>query len=341
VVVSVVCLTACDGDVDPKPGDANFRGYLQQIREDVTFEMIPIAGGSFRMGSPDTEPGRAADEGPQIEVRVDPFWIQKCEVTWAQFDLWNTDTTRPQSKEPDGVSRPTPAYMDMTFNMGRDGYPAICMSHAAARQYCKWLSEKTSRFYRLPTEAEWEYVCRAGTDTAYACGGDPKAGLADAAWFDQNSARVLESGTPPTPAYHQVGQKKPNAWGICDLQGNVAEWVADHYLADAYAAVHGAAPRQNPYFQPPRDELGRPVRFPHVVRGGSWRDAAPALRAAARRSSEPAWNERDPQIPKSRWYLTEGQHIGFRVVRPFREPSPEERARFENLDQPVSPRTPR
>jgi len=341
VVVSLVCLTACDGDVDPKPGDPNFRGYIQQVRDDVTFEMIPIAGGSFRMGSPDTEPGRGADEGPQIEVEVDPFWIEKCEVTWAQFDVWNTDTTRPQSKQPDGVSRPTPAYMDMTFNMGRDGYPAICMSHAAARQYCKWLSEKTSRFYRLPTEAEWEYACRAGTDTAYACAGDPTAGLADAAWFDQNSARVLEPGAPAVPAYHPVGQKKPNAWGICDLQGNVAEWVADHYLADAYAAVHGAAPRKNPYFEPPRDELGRPVRFPHVVRGGSWRDAASALRAAARRSSEPAWNERDPQIPKSLWYLTEGQHVGFRVVRPFREPSPEERARFENLDLPVSPRIPR
>ena len=316
---------------EPKPGTGEFVAYRQAIGSSgVGFDLVPIGGGTFTMGSPASEPGRDDDEGPPVEVQVEPFWMGRCEVTWGEYDLWNTDDTRPQSKKPDGMARPTPPYMDMTFTMGRDGFPAICMSHVAARQYCKWLSEKTGRFHRLPTEAEWEHACRAGAKTAYAFGDDPQR-LAEFAWYADNSARVLDQGASAVAAYHRVGEKPANAWGLCDMHGNVAEWTADHYLADAYAELHGKAPRRAPFQVPPRDDRGRPVRFPHVARGGSWRDPAPALRCAARQSSEPLWNQRDPQIPKSWWYLTEGQHIGFRVVRPLREPSPEERARFEAL----------
>lgn len=313
------------------PAAGAFAAYEQAIGDSgVKFTMLPIQGGTFTMGSPAAEAGRTEHEGPQVEVRVAPFWMGRCEVTWAEYDLWSTDAARPQSKKPDGMARPTPPYMDMTFNMGRDGYPAICMSHVAARQYCKWLSEKTGRFHRLPTEAEWEYACRAGTTTAWSCGDDAKA-LGEHAWFADNSARVLEQGAPPIPAYHPVGRKQPNAWGLCDMHGNVAEWVADAWVADVLADAHGAAPRVDPFFPPGHDDRGRPKRFPHVLRGGSWRDAAPALRSAARVASEPAWNQRDPQVPKSWWYLTDGQHVGFRVVRPQREPTAEERARFETL----------
>lgn len=319
----------------PRPGTtaqdppAGFEPYREKLPDtDVQFAMAPVRGGRFTMGSPAAEAGRAEHEGPPVDVVVESFWIGVHEVTWAEFDRWNTDEKRPQSKQPDGVSRPTPPYMDMTFNMGRDGYPAICMSHVAARQYCKWLSEQTGRFYRLPTEAEWEFACRAGSSTAYSFGDDP-ARLDEHAWHAGNSRRVLEPGADPAPAYQQVGKKLPNAFGLYDMHGNVAEWVADHYLADAYATARGAAPRQDPYFAPPRDSRGRPARFPHVARGGSWRDAPAQLRSAARQASQPGWNERDPQIPKSWWYLTEGQHIGFRVVRPLREPTKEERARFE------------
>lgn len=312
------------------PAKAEFAAYHQTILEGRPgFDLVPIAGGKFTMGSPATEPQRRADEGPQVEVTVEPFWMARCEVTWGEYDQWNTDESRAQSKKPDGVARPTPPYMDMTFNMGRDGYPAICMSQVAARQYCKWLSEKTGRFYRLPTEAEWEYACRAGSTTAFACG-DEKA-LGEFAWFADNAARQLEPKGDPVPAYHKVGEKKPNAWGLCDMLGNVSEWCADLYLEDAYAAANGASPRHNPFFPPGHDNKGRPVRFSHVLRGGSWRDAATELRSAARLPSDKAWNSRDPQIPKSWWYLTEGQHIGFRVVRPLREPTAEERARFEEL----------
>ncbi len=308
---------------------AEFVAYKQAIGDSgVSFDLVPIPGGTFTMGSPAGEKGRDDDEGPQVDVTVAPFWMGKCEVTWAEFDLWNTDASRPQSKKPDGLSRPTPPYMDMTFNMGRDGYPAICMSHVAARQYCKWLSEKTGRFHRLPTEAEWEYACRAGQKTAFAFGDDDKV-AAEFAWFDANSARVLEPGAAPTLAYQKVGAKKPNAWGLHDMHGNVAEWAADKYVPEMLAPANGASPRQDPFFPTTKDDRGRPARFPHTLRGGSWRDPLPMLRCAARQPSETAWNQRDPQVPKSWWYLTEGQHIGFRVVRPQREPTAEERARFE------------
>jgi len=313
----------------PLPGEGDFIGYRQDIGDSgVGFDLVPIPGGTFEMGSPASEVGRAEHEGPRIEVTVEPFWMGRFEVTWAEYDCFNEDESRSQAKKPDGVSRPTPAYMDMTFNMGREGYPAICMSHIGARQYCHWLSEKTGKFYRLATEAEWEYACRAGSTSPYSCA---TAELDKHAWHAGNSPRELERGAAPQMAYQKIGEKEPNAWGLYDMHGNVAEWVADHYLADAYGAANGAAPRNSPFFEPPRDKRNRPVRYPHVARGGSWMDDAAMLRSAARQKSEPAWNYQDPQIPKSWWYLTDGQHIGFRIVRPYREPSAAERARFENL----------
>ena len=315
-------------NVGPQPGTGDFVAYSQKIgATDVAIELVPIAGGTFLMGSPDGEADREPHEGPQIEVSVEPFWMGKFEIRWDEYDVWNTDEERPQSKQPDGMARPTPAYMEMTFNMGRDGYPAICMSHVAARQYCKWLSEKTGEFYRLPTEAEWEYACRAGTKSAYSVA---EGKLGEVAWYADNSERVLQGDAPPAQAYHLVGTKAANAFGLFDMHGNVAEWVADYYYEDAYADAHGAAPRSNPYMQPLRDKRDRPMRWSHVARGGSWRSPEAQLRSAARLASEPDWNQRDPQVPKSWWYLTDAQHIGFRIVRPLRAPSAEERARFEN-----------
>jgi formylglycine-generating enzyme required for sulfatase activity len=247
-LAAVVPLLAFATAQDAVPGKGDFLRYQQAIGDrGVVFDMVPIAGGTFTMGSPANEPERAAEEGPQVEVKLEPFWMARCEVTWAEYDAWSTDTKRVQSKKPDGLSRPTPPYMDMTFTMGRDGYPAICMSHVAARQYCKWLGEQTGRFYRLPTEAEWEYACRAGSQTAWNTG-DDAAKLGAAAWYLDNSARELESGAKPVPAYHKVGEKPPNAFGLCDMHGNVAEWCADAWLADAYAEANGKSPRTAPFF---------------------------------------------------------------------------------------------
>jgi formylglycine-generating enzyme required for sulfatase activity len=299
---------------DPKPGEKGFERYAEKVPgNEQTIDMLPIPGGTFTMGSPAAEPGRNADEGPQVQVRMAPFWMARTETTWLQYDGFNFDESWPQQKQPDGVSRPTPAYTDMTFGMGRDDHPAICMTQEAARHFCIWLSKKSGHFYRLPTEAEWEWACRAGSTEAYSFGADGKQ-LADYAWFEGNSDK----------AYHPVGKKKPNAWGLCDMHGNVAEWCLDEYLADAYATARGAAPRDNPFLVPK-------LAYPHSVRGGSWQDPPEALRSAARRGSSPTWKQRDPQIPKSRWYLTDAPFVGFRIVRPLREPTAEQRKQYEGL----------
>jgi formylglycine-generating enzyme required for sulfatase activity len=264
-----------------KPGDKGFERYSEKVPgTDQVIDLLPIAGGTFAMGSPVGEAGRKDDEGPQVQVRVAPFWMARTETTWQQYDGFNLDESWPQQKQPDGVSRPTPPYTDMTFGMGRDSHPAICMTQEAARHFCIWLSKKTGHFYRLPTEAEWEWACRAGAATAYSYGANAKE-LDEHAWFAGNSDN----------AYHQVGKKKPNAWGLCDMHGNVAEWCLDEYLADRPGARRVAA-RQSV----PGAEARLPAQRARRLVAGSARGAA--LRGAARfqphlEAARPA----DPQEP--------------------------------------------
>ncbi len=285
----------------------------------VTFDLLPIPGGSFRMGSPENEKGRGSDEGPQHPVTIAPFWMGKCEVTWDEYHLFMLQLDRklraegagaPLEQDPwaDAVSRPTPPYVPMDFEMGVQGFPAISMTQFAARHYTKWLSMKTGRCYRLPSEAEWEYACRAGTTGAYSFGDDPKQ-LGEYAWYFDNSG----------DAYHPVGQKRPNPWGLLDMHGNVAEWVLDAHDKSFYERC-AAGPCSDPVAWP--TEL-----YPRVVRGGSWDDDPEKLRSAARRGSHKGWMIQDPQVPKSIWYHTDARFVGLRVVRPFTEPGPEERAR--------------
>ena len=187
--------------------------------------------------------------------------------------------------------------------MGKGKYPAICMTQHAARKYCEWLSAKTGHYYRLPTEAEWEYACRAGSKTAYHFGDDPSK-LGDYAWFTDNS----------NEQYQPVGRKKPNAWGLHDMHGNVSEWVLDQYQE-----TYDAKATKNPLVVPNK-------LYPRVVRGGGWDDTAHWLRSARRIASSEDWKEQDPQIPQSIWYHTDALSVGFRVVRPLRVPSAKERA---------------
>lgn len=299
--------------------EAEMKPYVQQIQDtDVKFEMIPIKGGEFLMGSPETEAERSEDEGPQFKVRVEPFWMGKHEVTWDEYDTWRLSLDQQRrklggrerndvDKEADAVTRATKEYMDMTFGMGHDGFPAISMTQAAAKMYCVWLSKKTGHYYRLPTEAEWEYACRAGTTTAYSFGDDPEQ-LDEYAWYYDNAEE----------AYHKVGQKKPNPWGLYDMHGNVAEWVLDRYDPDFYKTFKPDQVAKFPYLPPTGDE------YPRVVRGGSWDDDPDRLRSAARTPSTPDWKIQDPQLPKSIWYLTDARFVGFRVVRPLTPPSQEE-----------------
>jgi formylglycine-generating enzyme required for sulfatase activity len=169
-------------------------------------------------------------------------------------------------------------------------------------QYCRWLTMKTGKIYRLPTEAEWEWAARAGTTTAYSFGDDPKK-LPEYGWFTENAE------DKPQP----VGKKKPNPWGLYDMHGNVAEWCLDHYKKDYY----GTFPLDRPALQPVLKPIG--TRFSHVARGGSWADEPPQCRSAARRGSDKTWIKLDPQRPQSIWWLTSAEFVGFRIVRPIEE----------------------
>lgn len=288
-----------------------FSSYTETIPgSDVSFDMVAIPGGQFLMGSSEDETGRNDDEGPVHEVMIDPFWIGKHEITWDEFELFvypemSTETAqRLASAKVDGVTQPTPPFVDMSFGMGKNGYPAINMTHYAALSYCRWLTALTGDFYRLPTEAEWEYACRAGTTTAYSFGDDP-AMLDEYASYYENS----EGG------YQKIGTKKANPWGLYDMHGNVAEWTLDEYRPE-YLVPEGEI-QQDPWVKPSK-------LYPHVVRGGSWDDDPEYLRSAARLPSNPNWKQRDPQIPKSNWWMTDASIVGFRIVRPLNKPSQEE-----------------
>ncbi|MBC7902882.1 MAG: SUMF1/EgtB/PvdO family nonheme iron enzyme, partial [Gemmatimonadaceae bacterium] len=166
-------------------------------------------------------------------------------------------------------------------------------------------------FYRLPTSAEWEYACRAGSTSTYPFGNDA-ADLEKYAWYVANS-----SGT-----FKKTGQKAPNAWGLYDMLGNVTEWTIDHYEEDALQRLGDKTKDPMVPFNP--------MKYPKLLKGGSYSDDAPQLRSGNRISSDPSWNVRDPQIPKSKWWLTEAGGVGLRVIRPYLQPSAADAETFYN-----------
>jgi len=306
-VLALACGHVAGGEIQPAKQPAAAKAVkVEPVVDDipgsnVKFEMVPLPGGTYQRGSPASEAGRKDDEGPAHQVTLGPFLIGRREVTWDEFDQFfirERKRLAPGEKREgaDAITGPTPPYADEAHDFGKGSQPVMSISHHAATEYARWLSAKTGRKYRLPTEAEWEYACRAGTNTAYAFGADPKD-LGAYAWFEANG-----DGRP-----HPVGQKQPNAWGVHDMHGNIAEWTADLYKPDAYAALK--SPVKNPFVDPGKEQ------YPHVARGGSWDDDPPDLRCAARRASSLEWNRRDPQIPQSIWWLTDGTFVGFRVVR--------------------------
>ncbi len=228
----------------------------------VRFDMVPVKGGTFAFTDPTS--------GKVREVIVKPFWIEKTEVTWDQFDQFLIVPEKAKPGTADAVARPSHPYMPPDRGFGHTGYPAISLTFYSAQQYCKWLSLKTGRKYRLPTEAEWEFACRAGGPPVQL---DEK-GLDAVAWYSENAG-----GTT-----HPVGKKQPNGLGLYDMLGNAGEWCVG---VD-----------------------GKPV-----LRGGSFMDPASKVSCKARARQTPAWNQTDPQIPKSKWWLSDGPFAGFRVVR--------------------------
>ena len=294
--------------------------YTQEITgTSLKFDMVAIPGGEFKMGSPENEAGRLPDEGPQHQVKIDPFWMGKYEVTWDIFEPFvykhfeQRQSTGQVNQQVDAVTRPTKPYLDMTFGMGKVGFPAIAMTQYSAIQFCKWLYTRTGVFYRLPTEAEWEYACRAGTTAPYSLQ-EGASGLGEYAWYKANSDDKT----------HPVGTKKPNPWGLFDMHGNVAEWTIDQYSPDVYKQFKSKA-ALNPVLKPEK-------LYPLSVRGGSYTDGVEKLRSASRLASTPNWKRIDPQIPKSNWWFPEAPFIGMRLVRPLNPPSKEEIEQYYNRE---------
>ena len=295
-------------------GIFNLPSVLSQMRTETVhipgssqaFQLALLPAGAFLMGGDSALATHT--------VTLDSFWIGVHEVTFDAFSLFrfkhlDSDTAATAGFKADAVARPTPPYFDFTYGRGKEGgYPATTMTQQAALRYCQWLSDKTGDFYRLPTEAEWEYACRAGTTTAWSWGDDP-ARAPEYAWFYDNS-----SG-----AYQQVGTKKPNPWGLYDMHGNVMEWCLDFYVPDYYARLDSSS--VNPLILPTK-------KHSRTVRGGSFEDDVAALRSAARRKSEPKWQARDPQIPKSKWWNPDSPFLGFRLVRETRSTTKAERDAF-------------
>jgi sulfatase modifying factor 1 len=280
---------------------------------DVKLQMVPIPGGTFIMGSPASS-GKE-DERPQIQVQVAPFWMGQYEITWSQYKPFMalyepmkqfeskqlrkvTDANRV-----DAITIPTKLYdPTFTFEKGENPrQPAVTMTQYAAKQYTKWLSLTTGHAYRLPSEAEWEYACRAGTQTAFSFGDDPEK-LPEYGWFFDNA----------NESTHPVAQKKPNAWGLYDMHGNAAEWVLDQYFATGYKA---------PPSQPAKaaDLIAWPtVLYPRAVRGGHWDSDPEDCRCASRLPShDDDWKSNDPNLPLSPWWYTSdpARGVGFRLVR--------------------------
>lgn len=300
--------------------------YVQKITgSELQIPMAAIPAGSFTMGSEPDEAGRGPDEGPARSLEIAAFWMSEMEITWDWYKLYmnrphgpsavagEAGETDARSGETvpigaDAVSGATVPYVDMSLGMGKGpGLPVGNVTRKAAARFCQWLSAQTGHFYRLPTEAEWEYAARAGSTTPYFFGTEMDS-LDAYAWYAENSGG----------RYQVVGKKKPNPWGLYDILGNVAEWTLDGYDPAGYDPEAGA-------YMPSVKE------YPGVLRGGSYKAPAGALRSAARLTSDPVWKQRDPQFPRSQWWFTDAPFAGFRIVRPLHPPPPEEYAKYWDL----------
>jgi formylglycine-generating enzyme required for sulfatase activity len=250
----MLALVNSRGTAAPQP--AAPQGYRESVAGTlVTFELVPVPGGAVTLD------GKT--------VTVEPFHIGRTEVTWDLYDVFALGLDAPKGSGADAVARPSQPYGAPDYGWGHTGYPVISVTRAAAEAFCEWLSTKTGKPYRLATEAEWLRAAQLAAGNG-ALGGDARDALA---WHRGNaSART-----------HPVGQKKPDALGLFDVFGNVAEWVT---TSDGRL----------------------------IARGGSFRDRPEAVGPDARSEQEESWNARDPQLPKSRWWLSDGPFVGFRVV---------------------------
>jgi formylglycine-generating enzyme required for sulfatase activity len=246
----------------------------------------------------------------EVEVTWDEYWTFFAS-TMSQGRLDPEEVMQRNADRPDAISGPTPPFGLPDQGWGGGKRPAITMTHYAATIYCQWLSNVTGKKYRLPTEAEWEYACRAGTETPYFFPKSPKK-LTEVTLWNKifgtdtsfiNSYMVYVLNSPDKT--QEPSFVKPNPLGIKNLQGNVLEFCSDWYAEDAYSQTG----------QEVTDPGGPDEGTEHVVRGGNYTYDAKDLRSATRdytRTSD--WLRTDPQQPKSIWWYSDIKGVGFRVV---------------------------
>jgi len=292
----------------------------------VSFKMVAIPGGIFRMGSPEDEPLRKSDEGPATDVEITSFFMAETEVTWDEYLAFysatgaegrSTDTEgRRTLDDVDAITGPTPPYGQPDQNWGMGSRPAITMSYYAAETYCKWLSLITGKNYRLPTEAEWEYAARGGTETPYFFEGNPKT-FTEKGFFGKLFGKENELiGKYVIYRANSMGRTQEpdrveaNPFGLKNMLGNAAEYCSDWYAADAYSRLPEKV----------KDPRGPASGEERVIRGGTFKSDAALVRNAARdKTQTDAWLKTDPQMPKSKWWLSDCNHVTFRVVCEFDE----------------------
>ncbi|MDL2255342.1 SUMF1/EgtB/PvdO family nonheme iron enzyme [Parabacteroides sp. OttesenSCG-928-G06] len=300
-----------------------FRNYTEQIPGTlITVDMVAIPGGTFQMGSSVKESFRKEDEGPVRTVTVSPFFMAEVETTWEQYWAFYAQTmsegrippeivfANNSSPDVDAISGPTPPFGNPDQGWGGDGRPAITMTHYAAETFCQWLSQKTGKNYRLPTEAEWEYAARGGTETPYFFPGNPKEYSNLGFWRKFFDAKTDSISTYIIYANNSRNRtQKPelvraNPFGLKNMLGNAMEYCADKYDPQAY--IKWAEQVNDPLVTEGEE---------WVVRGGDYTSDASEVRVAARGYTQhDAWLKTDPQQPKSIWWYSDVRSIGFRVV---------------------------
>ena len=299
-----------------------FSNYTEQIPgTSVDFDMVAIPGGSFAMGSPGNRPYQHKDESPQVEVQLDSFYMARIETSWEMYAAFFEDTKSQGRPDPyrripptqmvDGITGPTPPYGNPDQGWGRGRRPALTMTHYAARIFCHWLSQKTGKPYRLPTEAEWEYAARAGTQGPYFFEGSPGHSASEKtfSWFSQqqnspiNHYVIYKANSQGKT--RRPGKVQSNPFGLKNMLGNAAEFCSDFYAPNTYAQYQDGV--ENPQ--------GPASGKEYVIRGGSYQATASEVRCAERaRTHTRQWRQTDPQMPKSIWWYSDARHVGFRVV---------------------------
>jgi formylglycine-generating enzyme required for sulfatase activity len=236
--------------------------YVETLPSSVVkLNMVAIPAGSVTIGGK--------------KVAIKPFWIANTETPWEAYDVFTSSGPPSVAYDQtqfaaDAIARPSKSYIPPDLAWGHHGYPVINVSFLSVTMFCRWLSSATHKKYRLPTEAEWEYACRAGSAGPVKL---TKAQAAASSWYAANSDLV----TKP------VAKKAPNAWKLYDMMGNVGEWATD------------------------KEDKG-------VLCGPTFSTTLADLSSELRQRWTPAWQAEDPQLPKSRWWLSDGHFVGFRVV---------------------------